>query len=67
MSDGGSMFKPGDVVQLKSGGPLMTVTAIDHSGVVCTWFDKNNHKTATFPASTLELYDENGAGGFGIA
>ena len=60
-------MKPGDVVLLKSGGPLMTVHAIDQSGVVCTWFDKNNHKTATFPETTLELYDENDTGGFGMA
>ena len=51
-------MKQGDVVQLKSGGPLMTVVAIDKSGVVCTWFDKNNHKTTTFPETTLELYEE---------
>jgi uncharacterized protein YodC (DUF2158 family) len=60
-------MKPGDVVQLKSGAPLMTVIAINQAGVVCTWFDKNNHKTATFPETTLELYDENNAGGFGMA
>jgi uncharacterized protein YodC (DUF2158 family) len=57
--------KPGDVVQLKSGGPLMTVLAVEKAGVVCTWFDKNNHKTATFPESTLEIYDENSR--FGMA
>ena len=49
-------MQPGDVVQLKSGGPLMTVHAINQGGVVCTWFDKTNHKTATFPETTLELY-----------
>lgn len=33
-------FQPGDVVQLKSGGPLMTVSKIDSDGdVYCTWFN----------------------------
>jgi uncharacterized protein YodC (DUF2158 family) len=60
------MMKPGDVVQLKSGGPLMTVHAMNQAGVVCTWFDaKHNHNTATFPEATLEIYDERD--GFGIA
>jgi uncharacterized protein YodC (DUF2158 family) len=55
-------MQPGDVVQLKSGGPLMTVHAINDAGVVCTWFDKSNHKTATFPLSTLEPYTSHGIG-----
>lgn len=36
-----SEFKPGDVVQLKSGGPIMTVKFLDEDGdVYCEWFDK---------------------------
>jgi len=31
-------FNVGDVVQLKSGGPLMTVTGVG-SNITCTWFD----------------------------
>lgn len=56
----------GDIVRLKSGGPLMTVRALttaslgsppdsprDH--VDCQWFDeKQNSKGARFPASALE-------------
>ena len=58
-------MQPGDLVLLKSGGPLMTVHAIDQAGVVCTWFDdKHNHKTATFPERTLELYMEPTPGDF---
>ncbi|MCW0979181.1 DUF2158 domain-containing protein [Agrobacterium sp. BT-220-3] len=36
-------FKPGDVVQLKSGGPLMTVAFINEEGKVsCTWFNQDH-------------------------
>ncbi len=33
-------FQKGDVVQLKSGGPEMTVVEVDEKGrVTCTWFE----------------------------
>jgi uncharacterized protein YodC (DUF2158 family) len=32
-------FKPGDVVQLKSGGPLMTVSTVCGEVLTCEWFD----------------------------
>lgn len=33
-------FKPGDVVQLKSGGPAMTVSEVSPNvGIVCHWFN----------------------------
>lgn len=39
-------FKPGDVVQLKSGGPKMTVQeAYEEHGdnkVICNWFTRDN-------------------------
>jgi uncharacterized protein YodC (DUF2158 family) len=32
-------FKAGDIVQLKSGGPSMTLTSVDHRGYVrAAWF-----------------------------
>lgn len=31
-------FLVGDTVQLKSGGPIMTVESVDHEGVSCIWF-----------------------------
>jgi uncharacterized protein YodC (DUF2158 family) len=34
-----SSFKPGDVVQLNSGGPKMTVVAVQSDGTLrCVWF-----------------------------
>lgn len=57
------MFKPGDVVQLKSGSPLMTVSEIvtDRAGVnkvVVSWFDNNEPKNSHFVAAMLEPYKE---------
>jgi len=43
-------FAPGDLVQLKSGGPVMTVEIIDkdsitgRDAVFCVWFEKNGNK-----------------------
>ncbi len=52
-------FKIGDVVQLKSGGPLMTVTqvgsGIDGTPMIdCVWFDKTDQKFGTFRAAVLK-------------
>ncbi|MDJ0513645.1 MAG: DUF2158 domain-containing protein [Methyloceanibacter sp.] len=56
-------FNIGDTVVLKSGGPAMTVTAIDNEGLVvwCTWFDGNDEKQESFPADALEAYSEKGS------
>lgn len=59
-----NQFQPGNVVRLKSGGPLMTVEQVgqDAAGrdrVWCKWFDKNsNPQTETFPPETIQLDDE---------
>jgi uncharacterized protein YodC (DUF2158 family) len=39
-------FKPGDVVQLKSGGPTMTVLLLEQSGedIRCVWFPFDRSK-----------------------
>lgn len=38
-----SKFKAGDVVELNSGGPVMTILEVKNNGwVVCEWFDKNH-------------------------
>lgn len=31
-------FSVGDAVQLKSGGPVMTVESVDEEGLNCVWF-----------------------------
>jgi len=52
---------PGDVVKLKSGGPLMTVSSMGTSdkGVQvanCCWFSEQSAKESygTFPVHTLQ-------------
>lgn len=60
-------FKVGDIVQLKSGGPLMTVSNIDKYGydddlsAACDWFvqDKAPWKrdSGTFKLTSLRLIE----------
>ncbi len=57
-------FEPGDVVQLKSRGPLMTVEQIGEAGMTgestvwCVWFEKVSSRQirqeATFRPTSLE-------------
>lgn len=56
----GCWFEPGQVVRLKSGGPLMTVEAILHDDknapiVVCTWFNGGIAEEADFYETSLKL------------
>jgi len=38
-------FQVGDVVRLKSGGPLMTVQQATYAdNIMCTWFGENNRR-----------------------
>jgi uncharacterized protein YodC (DUF2158 family) len=52
-------FKIGEVVKLKSGGPLMTITGTsvgpDRPTLFnCSWFDKDNREQiGSFPADAL--------------
>ena len=64
-------FQPGDLVQLKSGGPVMTVEQVSEvmtggQGVWCIWFEKvGNRQVAqreTFPPVTLEKATRPGMG-----
>lgn len=56
MSD---QVQAGDVVQVKSGGPLMTIeysfqTDGGRTKVMCTWFDGNKRISESFYPVTLE-------------
>ena len=56
MSD---QFKVGDVVQLKSGGPKMTVTQVGNHElygptVWCVWFVGTKQEKGTFPPGSLQ-------------
>ena len=48
-------IKKGDVVQLKSGGPMMTVsTDPENDGIVeCVWFDRKELMQQEFPVAAL--------------
>ena len=54
---------PGDVVQLKSGGPLMTVDSVSpFNGVAsarCVWFDGSKQDDGVFAVSMLNKDDGN--------
>lgn len=49
--------KVGDVVTLKSGGPAMTVNAVeDYAGTMsafCVWFDAKKQVDGVFPVTSL--------------
>jgi len=54
----GQEWKPGDVVQVISGGPAMTVAGEDTLGrVICEWFVGSNQKSGTFNAAVLKKYE----------
>jgi uncharacterized protein YodC (DUF2158 family) len=47
-------LKAGDTVELKSGGPLMTVEAVfDDGEVKCVWFAGEKQQTHIFAGSSL--------------
>jgi uncharacterized protein YodC (DUF2158 family) len=59
-------FGIGDVVQLKSGGPLMTVEAVSEDNVTCVWNDKEDQiLTQTYNRrifKTAPASDDHGGG-----
>jgi uncharacterized protein YodC (DUF2158 family) len=57
-----SNFKAGDVVQLKSGGPLMTIKEVGefagyNQGVRCVWFAGSKMQTGIFDSASLKAAD----------
>lgn len=55
-------FEIGDVVQLKSGGPKMTIIEItpDKSRLLCTWFAGGNNKQASFLSAIIVKVETGG-------
>lgn len=47
-------FHPGDIVRLKSGGPLMGVVEVDGEAVRCRWHDKDGMHDRVFTEAELE-------------
>lgn len=50
-------FKPGDIVQLKSGGPSMTVSELKNGQYHCQWFKGASKESAYFREETLKMYE----------
>ena len=50
-------FKEGDIVQLKSGGPTMTIIALDHSSgeATCSWCEGRKPTEDIFDVVALAL------------
>ena len=51
-----AQFRTGQVVQLKSGGPRMTITGYSQLGnAICRWFQNGTSHEETFPDDALNL------------
>ncbi|CAM2158398.1 hypothetical protein PT2222_40291 [Paraburkholderia tropica] len=65
-----SDLKKGDVVRLKSGGPIMTISDVGdfsmaagiEDGALCVWFEKNDPKEKVFDLAVLKTVEESSAG-----
>lgn len=58
-------FEKGDIVELKSGGPGMTVQTLGNfemkgieDGALCVWFDGKTKYQDVFDVATLKQVDE---------
>jgi uncharacterized protein YodC (DUF2158 family) len=52
-----SQLKEGDVVQLKSGGPKMTILGGAGGQWVCQWFTNSGLQDGTFAAASLRAVE----------
>jgi len=56
-------WKKGDLVELKSGGPPMTVNDIHNNGkLYCFWFDGTEQKNGLFNPETVKPSPQEGDG-----
>lgn len=58
-------FKVGDIVQLNSGGAMMTVEGynpLDANVVMCVWHEKNKSQRENYHEDTLVKDDPSGHG-----
>jgi uncharacterized protein YodC (DUF2158 family) len=57
-----SEIKVGEVVRLKSGGPMMTVKKVEQFNSVmsanCDWFEGSEPKYGMFPVTSLKVVEE---------
>lgn len=51
-------MQPGDVVQLRSGGPFMTIRHVEDNLVTCEWFEGAKNHRPTFTLPQLEKVDQ---------
>lgn len=50
-------FEEGDVVELKSGGPTMTVEGSNRGRLICSWFDGEELEREMFKPGALKSAD----------
>ncbi len=51
-------FNPGDTVQMKSGGPLMTVVSFEDNYYYCTWMERSGPQSSPKYAKKQERFNE---------
>ena len=56
----GDELQLGDRVQLKSGGPVMTVSEDEGDSVWCQWFEKSELKSSSFKRHVLAKVRDRG-------
>lgn len=49
-------FTPGDVVQMKSGGPLMTVISVEDGDFICSWMERSGPQNSPRYAKKQERF-----------
>ncbi|RAU19600.1 DUF2158 domain-containing protein [Nitrincola tibetensis] len=55
-----NQFNIGDIVQLKSGGPKMTVTQVRDKYVSTAWFAGSKKEDGIFPMEAIVIFEEKG-------